>query len=208
MSKNENEKSTVLIVDDEPDLLESMARILDGDRIRTVTTTDPLAVIGMIEEHRPDVLLTDFRMPRLNGLDLLKEVLVSSPRLPVIMVSAYATGDGLVEAVRKGAFDYLIKPFSVEVLQVTVQGRWSILGYAKRTNGYRLPVGRKGFATNSAVPIPTLFVAWRLSRKWPALASTYSSQVRRGLAKNSSPEPFITTGFAPTVLFGWSIAPP
>ncbi len=102
MSKNENEKSTVLIVDDEPDLLESMARILDGDRIRTVTTTDPLAVIGMIEEHRPDVLLTDFRMPRLNGLDLLKEVLVSSPRLPVIMVSAYATGDGLVEAVRKG----------------------------------------------------------------------------------------------------------
>lgn len=109
------------MVDDEPDLLESCARILEGEGYRCVTTTDGSRVAELVRTHGPSVVVTDFRMPGRNGMEVLHDIHSAFPEVPVIMVSAYATIDGVVQAVKLGAFDYLVKPFSADQLSITVR---------------------------------------------------------------------------------------
>lgn len=115
------DREVVLLVDDEPDLLESCARILEGDGYKCVTTTDGTAVCELARAHNASVVVTDFRMPGRNGMEVLQDVHEAFPDTPVIMVSAYATIDGVVQAVKLGAFDYLVKPFTADQLSITVR---------------------------------------------------------------------------------------
>lgn len=110
----------IFLVDDEPDLLESCVRILEEEQYSCVTTTDSTKVIDLVALHNPSVIVTDFIMPGKNGMDVLKEIRAEFPDIPVIMISAYATINGVVEAVKSGAFDYLTKPFSSDQLVITV----------------------------------------------------------------------------------------
>ncbi len=113
--------ATVLFVDDEPDLLENYARILDGGSYRCVTTSSSLDVLDMVREHKPAVVVTDFLMPGKDGMAILKEMHTAFPAIPVVMISAHATVGGVVEAVKVGAFDYLTKPFTSDQLLITVR---------------------------------------------------------------------------------------
>ena len=117
----ENAPPRILMVDDEPDLLESCARILEDEGIECLTTTDPLQVMGMIRESAPEVLVTDFKMPGMSGVELMEAVREEYPEIPIIMVSAYATVEGVVRAVKMGAFDYITKPFTPDQLVITVK---------------------------------------------------------------------------------------
>lgn len=111
----------ILLVDDEPDLLESCVRILEDEEYNCVTTTDSTEVIDLVAQHNPSVIVTDFIMPEKNGMDVLNEVRAEYPDIPVVMISAYATINGVVEAVKSGAFDYLTKPFSTDQLVITIR---------------------------------------------------------------------------------------
>jgi DNA-binding NtrC family response regulator len=111
----------VILVDDEPDLLESCVRILEEENISCASTTDPLKAMDLVRAHTPGALVTDFKMPGMNGVELLDAALREFPDLPVIMISAYATIEGVVEAVKMGAFDYITKPFSPDQLVITVR---------------------------------------------------------------------------------------
>lgn len=111
----------VLLVDDEPDLLESCARILEDEGIRCVTTTDPRQVVSLMRAALPEVVVTDFKMPGMSGMELLEIIQREYPDIPVIMISAYATIEGVVQAVKLGAFDYVTKPFSADQLVITVR---------------------------------------------------------------------------------------
>lgn len=121
MSDNDKEKRVVLLVDDEPDLLESCARILEDEPVECVTTTDSSAVLEIARRVRPSVVVTDFKMPGKTGMDILGEISADFPLTPVVMVSAYATVERVVEAVKLGAFDYLTKPFSPDQFLITVR---------------------------------------------------------------------------------------
>jgi DNA-binding NtrC family response regulator len=114
-------QEAVILVDDEPDLLESCARILEGEGYKCVTTTDGTAVSELVRTHGASVVVTDFRMPGRNGMEVLRDIHLAFPEMPVIMVSAYATIDGVVQAVKLGAFDYLVKPFTADQLAITVR---------------------------------------------------------------------------------------
>jgi len=111
----------ILLVDDEPDLLESCVLILEDEKYNCITTSDSTKVIDLVAQHNPSVIVTDFMMPEKNGMDVLKEVKAEFPDIPVVMISAYATINGVVEAVKSGAFDYLTKPFSSDQLVITVR---------------------------------------------------------------------------------------
>ena len=111
----------ILLVDDEPDLLESCVRILEDEDYSCVTTTDSTRVIELVEQHNPSVIVTDFMMPEKNGMEVLNEVRDEFPDIPVVMISAFATINGVVEAVKSGAFDYLTKPFSTDQLLITIR---------------------------------------------------------------------------------------
>jgi two-component system, NtrC family, response regulator HydG len=110
----------LLIVDDEPDMLENCARILGRSGYECLTTTDPRRALEMLESERPDLLLTDLKMPEIDGLALLRHGHEVDAAMPVIIITAFATIESAVAAVKEGAFDYLPKNFSVEQLRVSV----------------------------------------------------------------------------------------
>ena len=111
----------VVIVDDEPDMVENCARILGRVGYQCFTTTDPGQALALIEAERPDLLITDLKMPDMDGMELLKRARELDATLPVIVVTAFATVESAVAAMKEGATDYLPKNFSVEHLRVAAE---------------------------------------------------------------------------------------
>ncbi len=114
-------EAAVLIVDDEPDMVENCARILRRVGYRCFTAPDAHRALALIESEAPDVLLTDLKMPGMDGMELLRRARDLDPSLPVVMITAFATIESAVAAMKEGAFDYLPKTFSVDQLQVAVE---------------------------------------------------------------------------------------
>lgn len=111
----------ILVVDDEPDMVETVARILTHLGHESVTATEGGAALELLERERPDLVLTDLRMPGMDGLALLKEVKRIDPEAPVVLFTAHATIQTAVEAIKAGAFDYIAKPFTADQLQVVIE---------------------------------------------------------------------------------------
>ena len=102
----------ILILDDEPDVAKTWVRILQSAGYACVATTDAEEALGLLESERPDLLLTDLRMAGLDGMEMLKRARQIDPRMPVVILTGYASVDSAVAAVKAGAFDYLSKSFS------------------------------------------------------------------------------------------------
>jgi DNA-binding NtrC family response regulator len=113
--------ATIVIVDDEPDMVENCARILRRAGHRCLTATDPHRALALVESDAPDLLLTDLKMPGMDGLELQRRAHDVDPSLPVIMITAFASIESAVAAVKDGAFDYLPKTFTIDQLQVAVE---------------------------------------------------------------------------------------
>jgi two-component system response regulator AtoC len=111
----------ILIVDDEPDALENCRRILSGHRYDCLVETDPSQALAAIAREHPKVLLTDFRMPGLDGIGLLKAAKRIDPAIQVVLLTAYASVKTAVASMRHGAFDYLTKPFTGEELRTVIR---------------------------------------------------------------------------------------
>ena len=111
----------VLVIDDELDMLENCARLLSHLGYLVVTEADSTNAPTMFERERPDLVLTDLRMPGLDGLGVLRAIRAIDPSATVILITAFATIETAVEAVKEGAFDYLPKPFSGDQLRVCIE---------------------------------------------------------------------------------------
>src|SRR5438093_13046024 len=104
----------VLVVDDEPDMVENCARILGRAGYQCLTETDPRRALALVESERPDLLLTDLKMPGMDGMELLRRARETDPALPVILITAFATIESAVAAIKAGAFDSLPKHVTVD----------------------------------------------------------------------------------------------
>lgn len=111
----------ILILDDEPDMIENCRRVLASAGYQCFTTTDPHQALRTMETEHPDLLLTDLRMPEMDGMEILRRVRELDAHTPVIMLTGHATVETAVAAVKAGAFDYLSKPFSIDQLRLTVE---------------------------------------------------------------------------------------
>lgn len=114
---------TVLVVDDEPDMLENMCRIFRRSPFACVCVLarNGHEALAVLERDPPDLVLTDLRMPGMDGLTLLRQIRRVAPRTPVIIFTAYATESAAEEAFHAGAAAFLAKPFSAAQLLGTVQ---------------------------------------------------------------------------------------
>lgn len=106
----------ILIVDDDPDILTVIQRLLETDGHESVTAEDGLKALELVKRQPFDLIISDLRMPSMDGMSLLREVKTIRPSLPVILVTAYASAETASESVKLGAAAYLFKPFKVKEL--------------------------------------------------------------------------------------------
>src|SRR4030042_3565873 len=111
----------LLVVDDEPSVREFLEIMLaqEGYQVRTASSGEEGFKAYRAEE--PDLVLTDVKMPGMSGLDLIREIHGLDPGTPIIAITAYASADDAVRAVREGAYDYLSKPFQIEDLRIIIR---------------------------------------------------------------------------------------
>ncbi|EGA64316.1 nitrogen regulation protein NR(I) [Vibrio brasiliensis] len=107
-------KGYVWVVDDDSSIRWVMEKTLSSANIKCETFADAESVLMALERETPDVLVSDIRMPGIDGIELLKQVHQRSPELPVIIMTAHSDLDAAVNAYQKGAFEYLPKPFDVD----------------------------------------------------------------------------------------------
>lgn len=111
---------TLLIVDDEPNVLYSLQKGLRSDALEVITAGKAAQAIEMVTRQRPDAVIIDVRLPDMSGLDAFDRIAQIDPRLPVIIVTAYATTETAIEAMKRGAFEYLLKPIDLGELRSVV----------------------------------------------------------------------------------------
>ncbi len=111
----------VLVVDDEPQMLIAINETLRREGYSITTAGSAREALGRLREKYYHLVITDMRMPEMSGFDLLKKVKSSTPQTPVVLLTAYGTIQNAVDAMKQGAFDYLLKPFSSESLENVVR---------------------------------------------------------------------------------------
>ncbi|HEY1697016.1 MAG TPA: response regulator [Polyangiaceae bacterium] len=115
------ETPRVLVVDDKQEMADMLADDLSDRGFHGISALSGDEALRVLRTERVDVLVTDLRMPDVDGLDLLRASLALDPSRPVIMMTGYGTLDSAMEATGRGAFHYLFKPFRLDVLVRVVE---------------------------------------------------------------------------------------
>src|SRR5437868_13206109 len=110
----------LLLIDDEADVQYSFRRIFDSPEVEITTANSGEEALKLIPKVRPDLVLMDVRMGGMTGLETLRKLRTTDAKLPVIMMTAYGTTQTAIEAMKLGAYDYLLKPFDVPKLKQLV----------------------------------------------------------------------------------------
>ncbi len=112
----------ILIVDDEPDMLKLLSMILkEKTPYEIVTTNNPMEALELAKQGGFDLVITDLKMPGLDGVELLEGVKKVDEDIPVIILTAYGAIESATEAMHKGAFDFITKPFRKEQILYTIE---------------------------------------------------------------------------------------
>ena len=108
----------ILVCDDKPVMLKFLQEYLESEGHAVTTACDGEEGFSKFGEIQPEVIITDMKMPKLSGIELLKKVKSANPDVIVIMMTAFATIESAIEAMREGAYDYIIKPFSIDQIKL------------------------------------------------------------------------------------------
>lgn len=106
----------ILAVDDDPFVLDSITMLIENQGFKVIACKNAAEALEKFNEHEVDAVLTDIIMPAISGIELLEEIHAVNPEMPVILMTAYADLDIAVNAIKKGAFDFIIKPYKTEQL--------------------------------------------------------------------------------------------
>jgi DNA-binding NtrC family response regulator len=117
----EQDTNNLLVVDDEEVIREGMRRILEAEGYHVTTSASGRTAIEKIQEWDFDVVITDLKMPGMDGIEVLKTIKILQPEVPVIIITGYSTVDTAVDAMKNGAFDYIAKPFTSDLIIDKVQ---------------------------------------------------------------------------------------
>ena len=118
--KPEHMKGRVLVVDDDADARAALAEALREGGYAVETAADAFKGLGKLPDFAPDLVLTDLKMPGMDGLELLRKLHSGGNDLPVVVTTAFADVETAVTALKEGAADYLTKPLDLTVLSVVV----------------------------------------------------------------------------------------
>lgn len=153
----------VFFVDDEPKVCRAVARILERIGLKVRHFTGAVDCLKQVSRHPPDLIITDLRMPQMDGVELLTRVKRDMPALPVLMLTGFGDIPTAVRAVKAGAYDFIEKPFSGETLVSAVKS-----GLGQRMRFKRLK--RKRLTTTEMVVL-RLIMQGKSSREIARLRS-------------------------------------
>ena len=122
---------TILIVDDEKNYLVVLSSFLSEEGYEPITADNAQQALDIVENTDLDLVLTDMKMPSMDGIELLKRIKENSPDLPVVMMTAYGTVEKAVEAMQLGAFNFVLKPFQNETLKQIIRNAVSTYSVLK-----------------------------------------------------------------------------
>jgi len=117
----EKHKGRILIVEDEKSMREVLKILLEGEKYEVVPASDGFEGLSYIKSDIFDLVITDVKMPKVDGFELLKKVKEVSPGTIVIMITAFGTTEAAIEAMKLGAYDYIHKPFKIDEIRLIVE---------------------------------------------------------------------------------------
>jgi two-component system nitrogen regulation response regulator GlnG len=112
---------TLLIIDDEPSVRYSFRRVFEEDGVEVLTASTAAEGLRQLRDHRPDVVILDLQLPDRSGLDVFHDIQLLDPKRPVIFITAHGTTETAIEAMKGGAFDYLVKPVDLDRLSQVLE---------------------------------------------------------------------------------------
>ena len=132
----------ILIVDDEASIRKTLKEILEFEKYEVAEAADGVECLTKVKQHKYDVLFLDIKMPKMDGMEVLDRLQILAPDLPVIVISGHASIDTAVEAVKKGAFDFISKPPDLNRMLITVRNAMDKSSLVKETKVLKRKVQR------------------------------------------------------------------
>ncbi len=120
MADDKSSRLTLLVIDDDSQILDLIESALHTQELEILKTTDPDVGMSLFREHHPEIVLLDLFMPKISGMTLLEQIVTADPITEVILMTGQYTAESAVEAIQRGAADYLTKPLNIEALRSRV----------------------------------------------------------------------------------------
>ena len=136
-AESARERQTVLVVDDDHHVLESILLLLSAHGYKVLTADNAEAALDKLRYLDVDIVLTDIRMPGMNGIELAGKIHALDPEMPVLIMTAYAELEVAIEAVKRGAFDFIMKPLNPDYLVHTVRKAGTLSDLKTMQRNYR-----------------------------------------------------------------------
>ena len=121
-------RSRVLVVDDDPGMLELMEIYFSRRGFQFFGVPKGEDALGTLDDMQPDLIILDLVLPGMGGLDVLRQLKQALPRVPVVMTSGHGQAPNIVESMRRGASNFLLKPFKLEDLDLALQNVLGVRG--------------------------------------------------------------------------------
>ncbi len=134
---------TILIVDDDKSIRYSLKRMME-EKYSIITAQNGEEALNRVRENPPALVIMDIKMPGQNGIDVLKEIKSIDPKSLVIIMTAYGTTETAIEAMKYGAFDYILKPFPIPQMKSLVEKAISLRKLMKEEVTYSPAAGQEG----------------------------------------------------------------
>ena len=134
--------SRILIIDDEKSIRHSLKEILEYENYKVDEAPDGIEGIKMAEKDKYDIIFCDIKMPRMDGIEVLENLQNKCPEVPVVMISGHGNIDTAVEAIRKGAFDFIAKPLDLNRILITVRNALDRTVLVKETKTLKRKISR------------------------------------------------------------------
>lgn len=169
--------TSLLIIDDEEKMCAVLSRMLAKDGYDVVWTDNPSSGLAKLAERTFDIILCDLRMPELGGIDVLERAKRINPAVDFVIMTAYATAQTAVESMKKGAVDYLIKPFSMDELKLLIKRIEETRNLKEENERLREVIGQKFSVENIVADSKQMQDVLARARK---VASSNASVLLRG----------------------------
>ncbi|MBK7391375.1 MAG: sigma-54-dependent Fis family transcriptional regulator [Bacteroidetes bacterium] len=148
--------SRILVIDDEKSIRNTLKEILTYEGFEVVEAQDGMEGLKFVEKEKFDIILSDIKMPKIDGIEVLEKLQELSPETPVVMISGHGNIDTAVEAIRKGAFDYISKPLDLNRMLVTIRNAMDRSSLVKETKTLKRKIYKTTEIVGESEPIQVI----------------------------------------------------